>query len=108
MDKITQLRNRIVDITIAITQVDRQEFFKLKNKKRYAKIRNVCIVLMFNRGVYYEDIATTFKMTFQNVYYQLSLAEKWKEFPEKHAFELDLYAEIEKEVLNKESELTLY
>ena len=108
MDRITQIRNRVVNITIAMTGVDRNEFFSLRNKKRYAKIRNVCIALLYNKGVHHDDIANTFKMSFQNVFYQLTQNKKWSEAPEKYTFELTLYKELEEEFLNKESELTLY
>jgi len=108
MDRVTQIRNRIVDITIAVSGVDRTEFFLLRNKKRYAKIRNVCIALLYNKGVHHDDIASTFKMSFQNVFYQLAQIKKWSEAPERHDFELTLYKELEEEFLNKESELTLY
>jgi hypothetical protein len=108
MDRVTQIRNRIVDITIAVSGVDRTEFFLLRNKKRYAKIRNVCIALLYNKGVHHDDIASTFKMSFQNVFYQLTQIKKWSEAPERHDFELTLYKELEEEFLNKESELTLY
>ena len=108
MDRITQTRNRIVDITIAMSGVDRNEFFSLRNKKRYAKIRNVCISLLYNKGVHHDDIASTFKMSFQNVFYQLAQIKKWSETPDKYSFELDLYNELEEEFKNKQSELTLY
>jgi hypothetical protein len=108
MELTTQMRNRIVDITLGYTDITRADFFLLKNKKKYARIRNVCIALMMKKGVHYSDIATTFKMSFQNVYYQMAQCAKWGDNPFKYDFELNLLSELETEYHNKESELSLY
>lgn len=100
---ITQLkRNRILDVALNYTNVSKEDFFQLRNKKKYAGIRNVCIHLMYDNGVHYEEIAKSLGMSIQNVYYQLRTKDKWKQF------EKDLYDAIGQEVKNEKSELSLY
>lgn len=100
---ITQLkRNRILDIVLNYTNIPKEQFFGLRNKKKYASIRNVCIVLMHTSGVHCGDIAEGLGMTIQNVYYQLRTTNKWKDF------ELELFSILLKEIKNEKSELSLY
>ena len=103
MEYVTQMRDRIVDITLGYTNITRADLFLLTNKKKYARIRTVCIALMMKKGVPYSDIATTFKGSFQNVYYQMTLCAMWRDNPNKYDFELNLLFELETEYQNKES-----
>jgi hypothetical protein len=100
---ITELkRNRILDIVLNYTSVPKEEFFGLRNKKKYASIRNVSILLMYTSGVHYEDIAKSLGMSVQNVYYQVRVSNKWGEF------ETELFNALKEEIKNEQSELSLY
>jgi len=105
---IFQLKtNRILDIVLNYTGISEEEFYKLKNKRNYARVRNVCIKLMYDKGIHYNDIAESLGMTMQNVYYQIAKLKDWNK-NDKFEFERLLYKELSEEIENKNSDLSMY
>ena len=107
MDIFDSRRNRIVDITIRYTGADEKKFFSPKAKGNTLTVKLVCIWLMYKNNIGYAEIAGALNITHQNYYYHINRLKRWKKKGEKSGI-FELAEEVQAEVKNKNSELSLY
>lgn len=101
------LRNRIIDIVIRYSGIKEKDFYTHKPKAQYQSIRLMCMWIMNEKDIPYEEASAALDITFQNYYYHLRKIKAWKKKKENAMF-FKMTEEIIKEVENENSELSLY